>query len=198
MRRSYWSGAVLGLGMILGAAPARGQAVPTPPPAIPPGLSDLSGRMADQVRHLADDIGAELAGNAEARDLAETTQELAQSLDEFRASAANPTDVFSLRRAYSGIDQTWHQLQGRLARPEFATPAVARAAGRVAEVDARMHNALGLNTYPADYYTTTRPPSGAAEVQRLAHALTDRAEALAALVRADMVGAGGRVCSRTP
>ncbi len=191
MMRPFWSGAVLGLGWLLSAAAAFGQAVPPPRPDVPADLNNLVRRMAEQVRHLGADIGSDLAQQAAARNFSQEAQELAQSLDEFRAIVPDTPDTFQLRRAYASIDQTWHHLQTQLAQPGSSTPAVARAAGRVAELDAQIHQSLGLNAYPTNYFTTTRPLTGMAEVQRLAHALVDRAEALAAVVRADMVGPGG-------
>ena len=99
-------------------------------------------------------------------------------------------DTFQLRRAYTSIDQTWHHLQTQLANPAPPPPPWPAPPGSVAEIDAEIHQRLGLNAYPTNYFTTTRPLTGLTEVQRLAHALVDRAEALAAVVRADMVGTG--------
>jgi hypothetical protein len=78
----------------------------------------------------------------------------------------------------------------QLAQPGSSSPAVDRAARGVAQADAQIHRALGLNDYPVGYYGSTRPLSGMAEVQRLTQALVDRAEALAAVVRADVTRPG--------
>src|SRR5262249_7464653 len=55
----------------------------------------------------------------------------------------------------------------------------------------QLHKALGLNPYPAVYYGDRASPGGMREIQRQAHALVDRAEALLSVVRANIRGPAG-------
>jgi hypothetical protein len=82
-------------------------------------------------------------------------------------------------------------MQAQLAQPGFATPAVSAAAQRVGQIDNQIHQALGINTYPPEYYGRGTAPTGLAEAQRLGLALVDRAQAVAAAIRADQPGAIG-------
>lgn len=176
----------LGLAAAL-ARPADGQGIPPPTPGVAPGeLDRLAGRMVEEVRHLADDVAADLGPNPEGRHLIEDARELDRAVDEFRATARAGADPYAARRAYAGVDLSWHHLRGRLARPGLATPAVTRAVQRVDAVDARLHQALGANEPPPGYYEATAAPTGPPETRRLAHALVARAEALAATVRSTM------------
>lgn len=183
--------AILGLGWSLWVVPmVHGQA-PLPSPVSE--LNHLVHEMSEHVRHLGDDISADLGQAPQGQILIQDTQELAQAIGEFHETLHNSLDTYQVRQSYSGIDNTWHHLQAQLAQPGFNTPAVARAASRVGEADARIHQVLGLNTLPANYYGAGQAPTGMAETQRLAHALVERAEALAVTIRADMVGGGGRL-----
>jgi hypothetical protein len=152
-------------------------------------LGALASRMAEQARRLSEVIAAELGGNDRGRRLERESTELAQAVGEFRRAVRDGVDRFTLRQAYAGVDATWHQLAAELSRRGTTTPALTRAVGDVAETDARIHAALGMNPAPAGYYGA-QAPTGVADVQRLAHALVDRAERLAAVVRTDMTGPG--------
>ena len=72
-------------------------------------------------------------------------------------------------------------------QPGNATPGVSRAAARVDQLDAQIHQALGLNSLPPAYYGNNAvAPTGLVETQRLAHAMVDRANALAAVIQYEM------------
>ncbi len=197
MRRSTRVRAILAIVGILGLArPAPGQPAAAGVPAVSPEVNALAQAMADQVRQLGDAVEADLGPRPGGKELAQDTRELGQAVGEFQKVLAAARDPFQVRQAYAGIDASWNHLRVRLSPPGLATPAVSRAARRVAETDARIHQVLGINTYPTDYYGTGPAPSGLAEAKRLALALVDRAEALAAVIRADLVGGMGRACSR--
>jgi hypothetical protein len=197
MRRStsWW----LRLGLcglaVFGTGPAgRAQTADPPPlpgPALvnPDELGRLAGQLGQQLRRLGEVVDAEMGGSDRGRQVRQEATELAQAADEFRGAARTQADRFQLVQSYAGIDATWHNLAAMLGRPGASTPAVGRAAGQVAETDAQIHQTLGVNPAPSGYYGAT-PPEGAAEVQRLARALVDRAEALAAVVRTEMAGNG--------
>ena len=145
----------------------------------PGDLAELARQMAGEARRLGEDIAADLAQAPATRNLVQDAQELAQAVDEFGGTLRQRRDPFAMRRAYSGIDGTWHHLKAELARPGQSTPVVARDASRVDALDARLHQALGLDAPPADFYGDAAP-TGVAETQRLASALESRAESLAA------------------
>src|SRR5262249_1507425 len=116
--------------------------------------------------------------------------ELARAVDDFRDVVNAQADRFQARQAFAGVDATWHHLARDLARAGASSPGVDRAARRIGQADAQLHRALAMNEAPAGYYAGDQAASGMAELQRLVHALVDRAEGLAAIVRADMVGPG--------
>jgi hypothetical protein len=192
MRRTTRVGVILAVvGMLGPARPAPGQPVAPGMPAVSPEVNALAQAMADQVRQLGDAVEADLGPRPGGRELAQDTRELSQAVGEFQKVLAAARDPFPVRQAYAGIDAGWNHLRVRLSPPGVATPAVSRAAQRVAETDARIHQVLGINAYPPDYYGTGPAPSGLAEAKRLALALVDRAQALAAVIRADLVGGMG-------
>jgi hypothetical protein len=145
--------------------------------------------MAGETRRLGDAVASDLGGTERGRRLQQDTTELAVSVSEFRQAVRGGADRFQVRRSYAGLDATWHHLAAELSRSGTRTPSLDRAVARVAETDARFHEALGINAAPAGYYAP-RAPTGVAEVQRLAHSLVDRADGLTATVRADMTGPG--------
>lgn len=184
-----WVGAAFAA---FGAAASRGQAVAPGP--VSPDLGPAVRALGEEVRRLGQDVASDLRDAPGGRPLLDEANELARAVDEFRDALNAQADRFALRQAYAGIDGSWHHLAGELSRAGGLSPAIDRDVQRVAQADARIHAALGLNEYPAGYYGGNQALSGAAEVQRLAHALVDRAEALAAAVRLDMPGADeGRV-----
>ncbi|QEH34424.1 hypothetical protein OJF2_29630 [Aquisphaera giovannonii] len=175
-----------------------GQGVPPPPaPNIGPqaDLNGLTHRMAERVRRLGEDIASDLGRTPQGRHLLQDLRELAVSVDEFHESLHNTRDPYQLRQAYTGLDQSWHHLRWQLMQPGVTTPAVGRAAGGVDELDAAIHQALGLRAYAPAYGPppagTPAVPAEFAEAQRLAVALEQRAQALAAAVRANMAGVPG-------
>src|SRR5262249_49190360 len=202
MRRAARFGAVggtvgaFGLGTV-GASPAVGQAQVSPPPppgaqaqAVPQGLGALARQLGDEVRALGQAIAAELKNAPRGGQLLESANELARAVDDFRDAVNAQADRFQARQAFSGVDASWHHLARGLARSGASPPGVARAVRRVGQADAQLHRALAMNEAPAGYYELDQAASGMAELQRLVHALVDRAEGLAGVVRADMVGPG--------
>lgn len=169
----FTTAAVLGLAQV-GHAQAVAQA----------DLNNLVHQMAERVRHLGEDIASDLSQPPEGKHLAQDTQELAQAVDEFHESLHNKRDPAQTRQAYAGIESTWQHLRGQFARA--STPAVIRAADRVEQLDAQIRQALGVNAPPAGFYGGAQAPTGIADTQRLAHALVDRANALAAVIQAEM------------
>ena len=147
-------------------------------------LNNLVHQMADRVRHLGEDITSDLGQTPAGRHMIQDTQELAQAVDEFHESLHNVPDPLQRRQAYTGIETTWQHLRGQFA--QGSSPAVIRAADRVEQLDAQIRQALGLNGPPIGFYDGRQAPNGINDTRRLAHALVDRAEALAAVIQADM------------
>ena len=195
-RLAAWT---IGLALLASQA-ALAQNVPPPPDPDPNArpqadLNNLIHQMAERVRRLGEDIASDLGRTPQGRHLLQDLRELAISVDEFHESLHNTRDPYQLRQAYTGIDQTWHHLKWQLTQPGVTSPAVGRAAGRVDELDAAIHQALGLRAYAPAYAPL---PAGApavptefVEAQRLAVALEQRAQALAAAVQAEMAGVPG-------
>ncbi len=152
----------------------------------PGDVNNLAHQMAEQVRHLGEDIASDLGQAPQGRHLMQDTQELAQAVDQFHESLHGRLDPNSVRQAYGGIDGTWHHLRGQLSQPGSTSPAVDRAARRVDALDARIHQSLGMNEPPPGFYGGAQPPAGIAETRRLAHALVTRADALAAAIQGTM------------
>jgi len=170
---------VLTLFVTLGLARSgHGQAV------APADLNNLVHQMAGRVRHLGEDIASDLGQTPAGKHLAQDTQELAQAVDEFHETLHDNRDPARSRQAYAGIETTWQHLRGQLA--QASSPAVVRAAERVERLDAQVRQALGVNAPPAGFYGGAQAPTGIADTRRLAHALVDRANSLAATVQADM------------
>jgi hypothetical protein len=143
--------------------------------------------MAERVRHLGEDIASDMGQTPSGRHLIQDTQELAQSVEDFHETLHDRPDPFRIRQAYAGIDGSWHHLKSILMQPGNATPGVSRAAARVDQLDAQIHQALGLKTLPPAYYrNNAAAPTGLVETQRLAHAMVDRANALAAAIQYEM------------
>ena len=184
--RCFWAVMSTAVLMAIGSSAANGQAVPAPvfPVQVPADLSPLVTKMADQVRRLGEAVATDLKSTTRGTALLEESKELAQALAEYRDSLPGRTDRFLARRAYSGIDLSWHRLEIDLSRPGSSSPAVAREVRRMVETDAMIHRALAQNDLPQAYYASDQPPAQMADVQRLVLALVDRAEALAAAVRA--------------
>lgn len=189
-------------------SPAFGQ-VPPPPPQEPapvvvtaPGQSPseegrLARSMADEVRRLADDIATDLANSREGRHAAEDARELAQAIDEFRQNRRAGADPIAVRRSYANLHASWEHLHAALGRPGIVTPVIERDLARIDGVDDALAKALGMNTLPQGYYSTTtttvtQPAPGAAvppgnlHMRRLAHTLVDRAEGLALAAQQDL------------
>lgn len=157
-------------------------------PVAPPDVNNLAHQMAEQVRHLGEDIASDLGQTPAGRHLTQDTQELAQAVDEFHESIHDSRDAFRVRQAFTGIDGTWQHLRGQLTRPGVSSPAVDRAARRVDQLAAQIRQALNVNAPPPNFYGNGPAPTGVSETQRLAHALAARADALAAAIQVDMAG----------
>jgi len=88
-------------------------------------------------------------------------------------------------------------LRAQLTQPGVSSAAVDRAAGHVDQLAAQLRQSLGLNAPPPGFYGTGPAPTGISETQRLAHALTARADGLAAAVQAEMAnGPDGAALAR--
>lgn len=187
-----WS---LVIGLFWSTLPAvQAQQASAPPAAqAPADLPGLVERLAERVRVLVEDSRSGLGTSPQGRTLVQDLQELSQAITEYQATVGSSRDTHALRRGYAGIDASWHHLQAQLGRAGATPAGVTRDAGQVAEADARIHQALGLNAYPPAYYGDGPAPAGLAEVQRLAHALVDRAEAVAAAIRTDLPDPAGRI-----
>jgi hypothetical protein len=185
---------MMGLGwsaLLTVAVSVHGQA--TPPAASAPATESLSGelnnlsrQMAERVRQLGDLIASELGKTPSGPILIQDAAELGQAIDEFRQALPGLPNAFRGRQLYSGIDASWHYLLVQLGRPGASSAKVDAAARQVSEVDAQIHKVLKANNYPAIYYGSKASPGGMPEIQRLAHDLVDRAEAMLAVVRAGM------------
>jgi hypothetical protein len=173
---------------LLEASFAQEPVQPPPPPrpetqgAVDVGA--LARKMAGRLQDLADELNANAATAPVNRQRAHEATELSQAVSDFHGTLASGADPFRLRQSFSGIDAGWHQLRGQLGSAPAAMTATIQ---RIEEVDGQVHEALGMNGPPLDYYGREAPPAtGIAETQRLAHALVDRAEGLAVAIRADM------------
>ncbi len=193
----------LALGLLL-IVPAigRGQAVAPPPPTepapLPPGavqsnapvaaadLDDLTHRLSSRIHDLGEDIAADLGQTPNGQHLIQVTEELSQALDEFRASLKAGPSGPQIRQSYSGIDASWHNLRAQIAQTGDAASALNRDASRGDQIDRQIHQAMGLNALPTDYYTANAPPSGIDQTRRLARSLVDRAEALSGAIASTM------------
>lgn len=185
--------------VLLSVQAAVAQVAPPPRPGLdvrPQGdLNNLTHRMAEGVRRLGEDVASDLGRTPQGRHLLADLRELAVSVDEFHESLHGRQDPYQIRQAYTGIDQSWHHLKWQLTQPGVGSPAVSRAAARVDELDAAMHQALGLRAYAPTYAPAPPggPPASVAfdESRRLAVALEQRARALAATVQAEMAAVPG-------
>ena len=142
--------------------------------------------MANRVRDLGEEVNSDRGQAPAGKHLVRDTQELAQAIDDFHESLRDNRDPIQTRQAYAGIETTWQYLRGQIG--QGASPAVDRAAARVEQLDALIRQSLGMNAPPAGFYGGAQAPVGIADTRRLAHALVDRADALAGAIRADLGG----------
>jgi hypothetical protein len=97
-----------------------------------------------------------------------------------------------LRRSFAGIDHAWHDLQVRLPGSPESAAQIRPLVDQIGKIDAEIHRIWDVNALPPTYYQPNAPaPSRMSEVQRLGHALADRAEALAAVIGSDLRGQPG-------
>ena len=192
MNGKLWFTGVVAIGSLLGFS--GGGFAQGPGPLAPgPDLDRLSRRMAESVHDLADDLGAGPGRNPAGQYLEPDARELQAATGNWYNTVRSTNDPYQLRRSYSGIDIAWHRLQSQIVGSGFADPAVSEELRRVADVDAQIHQALGLNNYPAIGNNVGNPnfAPGAApfapaipdETRRLAYAVAQRGEALAGAVR---------------
>lgn len=187
---------LVGFGLVLGlAAPSSAQNPVLLGPG--PGLERLARRMADAVRDLADDIATIPNLNAPYAYLEPDTRELQAAAGAWYATVQATSDPYQLRQSYANIDVAWHRLRGQIGTAGLVDPATLQEVRRVEEVDAQVHQALGLNDYP-----TTNPggigvpppivgtgPIGLTsdpnDARRLAYTVAQRAEALVNSIRVE-------------
>jgi hypothetical protein len=182
MGRKSWIVGCLGFGLALGSAQVGvGQGLLPPAPGAD--LEQISRRMAEAVRDLVEDIGNSMGQAPNGQFVLRDAQELQRATGEWYASLRGTRDPYQIRRSYSGIDVSWHRLQGQLAAPGFATPAVAEEVRRVERADAAIHQALNLNTYPPNFEGAVAP-TGLDETRRLAYTLAQGGERLASTIQA--------------
>jgi len=179
-RRGWVIAVVLCLGI---ARAGLGQGLVAPAPGAD--LERLSRRMAEGVRDLADDIAAGPGRTPQGQYLERDARELQRSTGEWYTLIRGNVAPFQVRRSYAGLDVSWHRLRGQLDQPGLMNQAIADEARRVEQADAQLHQALGLNAYPANFDGPPAAPTGLDEVRRLAYALAQRGEALAATIQAD-------------
>ncbi|WP_435021516.1 hypothetical protein TA3x_002417 [Tundrisphaera sp. TA3] len=151
-------------------------------------LGGLTRGLADRVRHLGEDIAAELGQNPGVQHMLEDTQELAITVDEFGQTLQSRPDPNQVAQAHAAIETTWQHLRAQLTRPGASTDGVNRAIVRVDEMLVQVRQAVQGNPPPPAYNGYGPPPTGVAETQRLAHALVSRAQGLATAIRIDMAG----------
>jgi len=178
------------MGVVLLAAPTgRGQGYyPTP---APDELNRLARELSGAVRHLGDEIDEDLGQAPGGRYLLADARELAQAADEFHAAVDRTRDSYQLRRAFTGIDASWHRLRGQLPAPGATTQGVLNAAQGVEQVDVQIHRVLGLNDVHHEFYGNGPPPAGQADLNRLAYTLAQRADALASVLQTNFAGTPG-------
>ena len=174
-RRPALFGWVAGLLATLGAAgAASAQSLPPLSPSYPGAgygtsvdLSGLVDNLGERVRHLAEDVEIEMGSTTEGRHLIQDTGEMADAVAQLEGtldgSGRYGPDPARLREDYAAVDTTWHHLRSIFDRVAL-TPGVARAATRVGEADAALHNALSLSVptggCPQAAPTTTVPIGG--------------------------------------
>lgn len=184
------------LGLVLagvGAASAQ-QPVPPPRPVPPPvaggraddpSFASIARRMADEVRRLADDLAIDLEHHPARRHMIEDSQELAQSLDDFRRDQRRGQDAILTRQTYSGIQASWRHLRDQVDRSRESSQVIDRDMQRIDALDAEVSQALGLNAIPIEEYAPAPDGGQGVATRRLARSLVDRAEGLALAVQAD-------------
>ena len=193
MRR--WSSLVVmvvGVGVGFATEPSRGQGLQFGTPVAD--VNQLTQGLAGRVRHLGEDIASELGRDPGAQHLLEDTQEMALAVDEFQATLRGPIDANRTGQGFAGIDSTWQHLRSQLTGPGYSdNPAVNRAMVRVDEFMGQIRQALGINPPPAAYNNYGPAPSGVADIQRLAHALVSRSQALLGTIQVSMANDPNRV-----
>ena len=200
MRRLLKWGVFFGFGTFVGLGTASFGQVPVPlvpPPSpepsgavLPTNLGTLTRAFAGDVRKLYQVIGGDLSQTDAGKYLLQDAQELAQAVDDFGDALNNTADRFGARQSFSNLDQSWRGLVAQLSQPGLNTPAIAETIQRANQDEAQLLTALNLRPLPTTYYTQTTAPTGLTDLQRLSHALADRAAALAALLQTDGPGPG--------
>ena len=151
----------------------------------PTDLNGLVHQLAERVKRLGEDVATDMGQTPAGKHLLQDTQELAQAVEDYHETLHNNLGPAQNQQAFAGIETTWQHLRGQLA--QGASPAVVRAADRVEQLEAQIRQVLGLNAPPAGFYSGKAAPTGIADTRRLAHAIVDRANALAAAIQVDML-----------
>jgi len=187
---------VFGMGGLLGlAGAASGQGAFPPPPPVPVGPrqvdpDSLTRQLAERLRDLSEDAAAEVAQTPAGQHAPADLEELAESVDEFRAELRENRDAYRVRLAFGPIDGGWQRIKSQISPPGVAPEtALARSAVRVDRLMGQVREAVGSNEPPPAYYGAAngRAPTGLDETRRMANALAARADALEAAVRAEMI-----------
>ncbi|MEO6808088.1 MAG: hypothetical protein ABI353_03120 [Isosphaeraceae bacterium] len=155
--------------------------------AMPTGdLGRLAQQMADAVLDLRQRMEAERVVQIPGgRHMIQDSQELAQALLDFTTYLGQRPSLDNVRRAYSGVETSWHHMRSELARLEGVSPAIGQAMTGIDRSDGQFHQALGLPTSPLEFYGEAAP-NGVNETRRLAAALDSRAQTLAASIQGQM------------
>ena len=178
-----WAAGGLGFGLVLGFG-SNGYGQGLYPQAPGANLEQLTGGMANALRGLVQGVANGGVNEAFAPNILRDGRELQQSTGNWYQTNQGVTDPYQLRRSYSGIDTSWHRLQGQLNQPAYANnPAIAAEIARVQQADAQFHQALNLNAYPTNLEGAGVAPAGLDETRRLAYSLAQRGEALASLIQ---------------
>ncbi|WP_435009680.1 hypothetical protein P12x_000929 [Tundrisphaera lichenicola] len=184
MMGNRWMTFAIGCGLAMTLArPSAAQGLY--PPAPGDEQERLSRRMAEATRALAEDLAAHANQVPNGGYLARDARELERATADWYGSVREPGNPYRVRQSYSDIDAAWHRLRGQIGDPRSVSPGMINEVAKLDQVDDQMHRALHLNGYPPNFQVENPQPNGPDEVIRLAYALAQRAEALAATVQVE-------------
>jgi hypothetical protein len=156
--------------------------VPDAPSASPVALDDaklaaLADGLAAQVARLDGVIAADVGGAGRDPFVARDLDALDQAVGAFRAQVRSGADPATLSQSFAAIDADWHALADRL-DALHASPDVLGSANRLVRLDARIHDALGVQVgAPTTRRVAYRPAyNPAAEAASLSAGLAQEAD----------------------